>query len=86
MMREVTKHLPHYLSLVGIILFGLWGLIYFQYDKAFQSGVAISVGAAFVVWGIVHHHIHDELHPKVVLEYIATAALGITILLAIIWR
>jgi hypothetical protein len=85
MLHDFTRHLSHYLSLMGIILGSLAGVIFFPYDKPFQTAVCISAGTAFVVWGIVHHHIHDDLHPKVVLEYIASAALGVVLLLVVIW-
>lgn len=57
----------------------------FPYDRVLQSAIVVSFGISFVVWGVVHHHIHEELHPKVVLEYIATAVLGIVVLLFVIW-
>lgn len=86
MLHDLTKHLTHYLALLGVIVVAGWGLLTFQYDKSFQSAIAVSLGAAFVVWGVVHHHILEDLHPKVVLEYIATAVLGVAILLTIFWR
>lgn len=85
-MHYLTKHLPHHFSLIGIIAAGFLGLLFFSYDKGFQSAIVIATSTSFVVWGIVHHHIHDDLHPKVVLEYIATAVFGAVILLAVIWR
>jgi hypothetical protein len=85
MIQEFTRHITHYLSLIGLIGLGLVGLLAFHYDKVFQSAVAIGIGAGFVVWGIVHHHVYDNLHHKIVLEYIATALLGVTILLSVIW-
>lgn len=86
MLQDLTKHLPHYLSLFGVVGASLLGLIYFSYDRGFQAAIAVSLGAAYIVWGIMHHHIHHDLHPKIVLEYIATAALGVGILLSVILR
>lgn len=85
-LSEVSGHLAHYGTLGGIFAVSLWGLLAFSYDQWFQSGVAISCGIAFVVWGVIHHYIHGYLHPKVILEYIATAVLGIVVLLSIIWK
>lgn len=84
-MHEVTRHLLHYISLLAIVGVSLWGFLSFPQDKAFQSAIAIAFGTAFVAWGIIHHHIHEELQLKVILEYIATATLGITILLFVLW-
>ncbi|MAG59867.1 hypothetical protein CMO96_03720 [Candidatus Woesebacteria bacterium] len=86
MFSEITKHLAHYFSLLAIIGVSFWGLITFPYDKGMQTAIAISLGTAFVIWGLIHHWIHDDLHPKVILEYIATATLGIAILLIVIWQ
>lgn len=79
------KHLTHYLSLLGIMGAGFWGLSAFSYDRAFQSAVILAVGISLVVWGVVHHFIHDDLHPRVVLEYIMSAVFGTIILLVVIW-
>ncbi len=86
MFREFSKHLAHYMSLGGIIAVSLWGILSFPYDQAFQSVITMAFASSFVVWGIIHHHVHGDLHPKVILEYIATAILGTTALLVVIWR
>lgn len=86
MFSEITKHLVHFLSLFAIIGVSLWGLLMFNYDKNMQTAIVFALGVSFVTWGVVHHYIHDDLHPKIVLEYIATAALGTVVLLTIIWR
>ena len=84
--KEVSKHSAHYLSLLGIIIAALFGLINFQYDKGFQSAVAIAASVSFVVWGAVHHYLLEDHHPKVLIEYASTAFLAATILLSIIWQ
>lgn len=83
-MREFSRHFVHYLSLIGILVVSFIGFVSAEFNQAFQSAIAISLGVAFVVWGLVHHHIHEDLHPKIVLEYIAIAALGVTVLLSVI--
>lgn len=84
-MKEFSRHIVHYLSLLGILVVSYVGFSVFGYDKYFQTALAVALGVAFVVWGFVHHHIHDDLHPKIVIEYIAVAALGIVVLLSVIW-
>lgn len=63
---------------------GFLGILRFSYDESFQAAIVIAFGASFVVWGAVHHYIHDDLHPKVVVEYIVTAVFGVAVLLAVI--
>lgn len=83
-MKELSRHFVHYASLVGLLVVAFFGFVWFEFDRLFQSAIAISLGVAFVAWGLVHHHIHDDLHPKIVIEYIAIAALGVTVLLSVI--
>ena len=86
MIRDLTKHLPHFMLLFGILLAGFAGLIIFSYDKNFQFAVASATSVAYVFWGIIHHLHHKDLHFETVLEYIAVAVLGLTILFTLILR
>ncbi len=84
-MHHFSRHLSHYLSLLGLIIFALFGLLMFRYDPTFQTAIAISLSTSFVVWGMVHHWLHENLKLLLVLEYIGVAALGTIVLLALIW-
>lgn len=47
--------------------------------------VAASVAAAFyLAWGIIHHSRRGDLHPKIVLEYLGLAVLGIAIVISVV--
>lgn len=85
-MKRLAKHLPHYLTLIGILVFGALGFWIFSYDRLFQSAVAIAVATAYVVWGVVHHAIHDDLHALVIVEYLSVASLGLVIVFSLILR
>jgi len=85
-MKEFTKHLPHYLSLFGILFAGFAGLILFSYDKNFQLSVAVAAAAAYVAWGVTHHVLHKDFHFEVFLEYLAVAILGLTIIFSLVIR
>ena len=41
--------------------------------------VVLAVAVAYVLWGVIHHSRSGDLHPKVVLEYVSIAILGIMI-------
>lgn len=84
-MSDFTKHFSHYLSLIGVIIASLAGIIVFGYDKSFQTAIIISAGVSYVIWGIVHHHIHEDLNLKIILEYASAAGLGVVVLLVVIW-
>lgn len=85
-LHDITKHSAHYLSLIGIIGAGFLGFLLFPYDQIFRSTVVVALGISFVIWGVVHHFIHEDLHIKVVWEYIMTALLATVILLSLIWK
>ena len=85
-MKTFARHLPHYVLLFGILMAGFIGLVIFSYDKNFQFAVAAATSVAYVVWGITHHIHHKDLHLETVLEYVAVAILGVTILLTLILR
>jgi len=84
--RKIAKDFPHYFSLIGILVFGLLLFSFFSYSKSYQVAVMLATASAYVVWGIVHHAIHGDLHTSVVIEYIAFAALGVTLALFLIFR
>ncbi|MFC1625686.1 hypothetical protein ACFL1Q_01460 [Patescibacteria group bacterium] len=85
-MKAFTKHLPYYLSLLGILFIGLFGFVVFSYDRVFQIVIAVSVAVSYVIWGIIHHIIHKDLHLEVVIEYIVVATLGLIILFSLVFR
>lgn len=85
-MKGIARHLPHYFLLMGILVFGFGGLILFSYDRRFQVGIAVATAVSYVVWGIIHHYLHRDLHLEVVIEYMAVASLGLVVLFSIIGR
>jgi hypothetical protein len=85
-MKAFIKDLSHYLVLFGILLAGFAGLILFSYDKIFQTAVVSALVLSYVSWGIIHHHLHKDLHFEVVLEYLIVAVLGFVIIFSVIIR
>lgn len=82
-----TKHfkdLPHYIPLFGILGAGTMAFFVFSYDKQFQIGVAISIAGGHLAWGIVHHLMHNDFRPEIVLEYLAISILGLVAILSLI--
>ena len=65
------KHLPHYISLIGILVAGVIGFKIFEYDRFFQIGIIVAMSVAYVSWGIIHHAIHKDICWTVVFEYVA---------------
>ena len=84
-MKKHAKHIPHYLSLIGIFAAGLIGFLLFSYDRTFQIAITIAIAISYVVWGLVHHHLHEDLHLSVIIEYIVVAALGLVIVFSLVF-
>jgi hypothetical protein len=85
-MKKATHNLSHYLPLLGILLAGYFGFSLFSYDHIFQIAMIIATGVGYVAWGIIHHHIHKDLTPAIVAEYIAIGFLGVVIVFSLILR
>lgn len=85
-MKEISKHLPHYFVLFGLLVAGILAFVLFSYDRVFQMIIASAVAVSYVFWGLIHHSIHRDLYFSVVLEYIAVAALGLVMVFSLILR
>lgn len=85
MKKKHLKSVPHYLPLLGIFGASVLAFLVFSYDKQFQVGIAVSVAVAHMSWGIVHHYMHGDLSPEIVLEYLAVSALGLAVILTVIF-
>jgi len=85
-MKRITKHLPHYVPLIGIMVAGVIGFIIFSYDRTFQVAIVVSLTISYVVWGIIHHILHRDLDLSVVIEYLLIATLGLLVILSLIYR
>jgi intracellular septation protein A len=85
-MKRFSRHIQHYLPLLGIFTVGVLGFTIFSYDKIFQAALVLAVATAYVAWGIIHHHIHEDLHTSVVIEYLVIAVLGVVVVLSLLFR
>lgn len=85
-MKEIKTHILHYLTLFAILLAGLVGFYLFSYDRLFQAAVGVAIAVSYVAWGIIHHIIHEDLYPAVVIEYILVASLGLVIVFSLIFN
>lgn len=85
-MKDVSHHIAHYLPLIVVLFAGILGFFVFTYDKAFQGVIVVAVAASYVSWGLVHHFIHGDLNISVVIEYLAIAILGVTLVFSVLFR
>jgi len=77
--KDFSRHPLHYFTLLVVLLVGLWGIFLFTYQPMMQLVILISMSFSYIVWGIIHHTEHHDLHPKIIIEYVAIAVLAILI-------
>jgi hypothetical protein len=85
-MKSLSRHLPHYFALFGILIAGIVAFGLFSYDRAFQMAIAVALAASYVAWGIAHHLIHGDLQFSVVVEYLVVATLGLVVIFSLLFR
>lgn len=84
--HTAIRHGLDFLLLAGIIALGLGGILYFRFDVASQIAIVLLMCALYVFWGVFHHYHEKSLLGKVVLEYVAMAALIAFILILFLLR
>lgn len=72
----MVHKLPHYIVLFGLFGATILGFVLFYWDKTFQVALIIALATSYIAWGSVHHWLHDDLYPEIVLEYALIAILG----------
>lgn len=78
--KLVANRLIQYLTL--LIILSLMVLFFFlaHGHRQLQFKIVVLASFIYVIWGAVYHFLNKTLYPKVVVEYIAVAALAIVIL------
>jgi hypothetical protein len=59
---------------LGLLLF-----VFLNFSIALQIGVSVIFAAGYVVWGVMHHQLADDLSFEVVLEYLTVAVLMVVL-------
>lgn len=86
MNKDVHFHLAHYLTLFLILGLGVVAIFNFVGNKNRQFLVVIITSMLYFLWGVVHHWLEEDLHPKIVVEYLLIAILSIFLLRGAIYR
>lgn len=86
MIESMSRHLPHYISLVGILVAGILGFYFFQYDRYFQTAIVTALAVSYVSWGVIHHAVHKDICLSIIIEYLSISILGLIIALTLIYR
>lgn len=76
--------LTHFFTLFVILGIGVATFFYSRGNPAAQFLTGVVTAVAYVVWGIMHHAAKEDLHAKVVVEYVLIAAISIIVLYIVI--
>lgn len=85
-MPELTRHIRAYTVLALILSLGTWGMVWFAYDRAIQTWIALSLSVSYSIWGIVHHTLEEKFNLRVFLDYLAISFFGFMILISLLYR
>ena len=80
-MENIKKHLWHYLVYLVIFTAGLVLLFAANGNASMQAMFVIMIAFLYFMWSMVHHYVHHQLKPQVVVEYILIVMLGTVLVL-----
>lgn len=84
--EETKSNLLHYSALVVMMNIIVGAYLFLGFNRTYQMIIVLTACIAYVFWGIIHHHLNDDLHLKVVAEYVLVALLAEMIILSLIFR
>jgi hypothetical protein len=73
------KHVGYYVSLGAILLLGFTLIVVTRNIPDIQMMVILMTTFFYVLWGIVHHVMHHDITPKIVIEYVLIGVLGVVL-------
>jgi hypothetical protein len=82
-MKKISNY---YLILLIILNFGALMFYLLRFNPFYQIWVLMLTSLAYVFWGLIHHFLEDDLHPKVILEYILIAMLVNLVVMTLLIR
>lgn len=85
-MREIKRHLDHYLVLASILTVGALTMAYFSGGFWINLALLSTTTVFYVMWGILHHYLIGDLHLRVVWEYLLMGILVMMIYAGANWQ
>ncbi|MBP8590990.1 hypothetical protein KBI33_00790 [Candidatus Shapirobacteria bacterium] len=83
--KKTSKAFPFdYLVLALILASATILFLYFPPLSGKREIAAVSLGIFYFLWGVWYHNRRGDLVLKIILEYLAVAALGVTALLILL--
>lgn len=73
----------HTFVLILMLLISAGVVWYARGQTQIQILVGIITSIAYVGWGVIHHILKGDLHPRVVIEYVLVGLIAIVLLLTL---
>lgn len=88
MLNDLYHNRTHYLVLFLGLFIGLLAFFGFNFLGLPEYRVEAVIGLCFFYfsWGLVHHWLQNDLHIRIVLEYLLVSIIACLLLLSVIWR
>lgn len=83
---KFSSHFLHSLSLLLLMTAGLAGLVFFRFNHPVQFLLAAAMGICYTAWGIVHHYLKGDIHPKIIAEYLLVALFAVLLFASLLYR
>jgi len=75
----MKKHLFYYFALILMCILSIILVKLLGFSKQEQFFIVVFLGFFYALWGILHHILHHNLRPRIFIEYIVIAVLGISV-------
>ena len=82
-MKKISNY---YLILLVILNFGALMFYLLRFNPFYQMWAIFLTSLAYISWGLIHHFIEEDLHPKVILEYVLIATLVNLVVITLLIR
>lgn len=80
----MKNHIVHFLVLALILGIGAGAFFLVSGSNQMQLFIGIVTSLAYVVWGLLHHALQKDLHPKVVIEYVLISVIAVMLLVVML--
>lgn len=80
----MNVHIFHFIVLLLILGAGTGMFFVARGNTALQLLIGVVTSVAYIAWGIIHHVMQEDLHRKVVIEYVFIGGIAITLLFIVL--
>ena len=86
MTDDFKKYVAHYIFLIAILMLGFGSFILVSFDRSLQLKISMLIAGSYFSWGVIHHFLKDDLHPRVMVEYLLFSLMTFLVLFFIVVR